>query len=112
MTWIGQGKIASSSRPTAAQCEEPAHPIADEKDVFAVNLRPKAKSGGAAASKADKAAEARDEVAAFLARGGQIKTMPSVVTMTFACANCGYAGTIGVAHNKAPRCPKCREPLR
>ena len=71
----------------------------------------KATSGGGAASKAEKAAEARDEVAAFLARGGQIKTMPSVVTMTFACANCGHTGTIGVAHGKAPRCPKCREPL-
>ena len=76
-----------------------------------MNPKPNAKSG-AAPSKADKAAEARDEVAAFLARGGKIKTMPSVVTMTFACANCGHTGTIGVAHGKAPRCPKCREPLQ
>jgi hypothetical protein len=89
-----------------------AHPIRRQKDAFAVYPKSKAKSGGAAASKAEKAAEARDEVAAFLARGGQIKTMPSVVTMTFACANCGHTGTIGVAHGKAPRCPKCREPLQ
>ena len=77
-----------------------------------MNPRSKANSSGAAASKADKTAEARDEIAVFLARGGQIKTMPSVVTMTFACVNCGHAGTIGVAQGKAPRCPKCREPLR
>ena len=77
-----------------------------------VNLGPKARSGGGGASRSDKAAEARDEVAAFLARGGRIKTMPSVVTIVFACTNCGHTGTIGVAHEKAPRCPKCREPLR
>lgn len=62
-------------------------------------------------SKADRKTEAEDAVAAFLARGGAVKRMPDVVATTFACANCGHTGILGVAEGKRSRCPKCREPL-
>jgi hypothetical protein len=69
--------------------------------------RPKAP----AQSKSEKSAEAQDVVAAFLAKGGRIKQMPPVVPTTFACAECGHTGILGVAVGKVRRCPKCREPL-
>ena len=72
--------------------------------------KPKSRDQGA--TRADKSAEASDMVAAFLARGGQIKSMPSVVPTQFACKNCGHVGVIGMTEGKAVRrCPKCKEPL-
>jgi len=72
----------------------------------------KPKSGQPAASRADRSAEASDMVAAFLARGGQIKAMPAVVPTEFACSNCGHVGVIGMTEGKSVRrCPKCKEPL-
>jgi predicted nucleic-acid-binding Zn-ribbon protein len=62
-------------------------------------------------SKADKRSDAEDLVAAFLAKGGAIKEMPSVEATAFACKNCGHTGIIGMAPGKKVRCPKCREPL-
>jgi hypothetical protein len=69
-------------------------------------------SKGNRLSKADHKTQADDAVAAFLARGGSVKQMPAVVATTFACANCGHTGILGIAEGKSPRCPKCREPLR
>jgi hypothetical protein len=63
------------------------------------------------ASKADKRSDADALVAAFLAKGGAIKEMPSVEATAFACKTCGHTGIIGIAAGKKPRCPKCREPL-
>lgn len=62
-------------------------------------------------SKADKRSDADALVAAFLAKGGAIKEMPSVEPTTFACKTCGHTGIIGVAPGKKARCPKCREYL-
>jgi hypothetical protein len=60
-------------------------------------------------SKADKRSDADAMVAAFLAKGGAIKEMPSVEPTMFACKTCGHTGIIGVAPGKKARCPKCRE---
>jgi rubrerythrin len=62
-------------------------------------------------SKADKRNDADELVAAFLAKGGAIKEMPSVEATAFACKTCGHTGIIGMAPGKKVRCPKCREPL-
>lgn len=62
-------------------------------------------------SKTDKRNDADALVAAFLAKGGAIKEMPSVEATAFACKNCGHTGIIGMAPGKKTRCPKCREPL-
>jgi hypothetical protein len=62
-------------------------------------------------SKADKRSTADDLVAAFLAKGGAIKEMPTVEATAFACKNCGHTGIIGMAPGKKVRCPKCRDPL-
>lgn len=63
------------------------------------------------ASKADKRNDADALVAAFLAKGGAIKEMPSVEPTAFACKNCGHTGIIGLAPGKKAKCPKCREAL-
>ena len=63
------------------------------------------------ASKADKRSDADAMVAAFLAKGGAIKEMPTVEATSFACKTCGHTGIIGMAPGKKARCPKCREPL-
>ncbi len=60
-------------------------------------------------SKADKRSDAEDLVAAFLAKGGAIKEMPSVEATAFSCKTCGHAGIVGMAPGKRTRCPKCRE---
>ena len=62
-------------------------------------------------SKADKRSDAEAMVAAFLAKGGAIKEMPSVEATAFSCKTCGHAGIVGIAPGKKARCPKCREYL-
>ena len=85
-------------------------PISDKGCIEDMSFRPRAKAPGPD-SKVEKAAEAQDLVAAFLAKGGGIKKIEAVTTSTFACANCGHVGIIGAAVGKVRKCPKCREPL-
>ncbi len=62
-------------------------------------------------SKADRRTEAEDIVAAFLAKGGAVKQMPTVEPTSFACGTCGHAGIAGFAPGKTRKCPKCRSAL-
>ncbi len=62
-------------------------------------------------SKAARRSEAEDIVAAFLAKGGAVKQMPTVEPTAFACGTCGHAGIAGFAPGKTRKCPKCRAAL-
>ena len=60
-------------------------------------------------SREDLKAQADAAMAAFKDKGGTVDRGPSVVATSFACANCGQTGILGVAAGKKARCPRCRE---
>jgi hypothetical protein len=62
------------------------------------NKRP---AKGPPRTRADRRSEADDAMAAFLARGGAVKQMPTVVATTFVCPNCGHASLKNAAAREA-----------
>ena len=57
-------------------------------------------------------AQAEAAMKGFQAKGGVVQALDAVIPTTFACANCGHTGTIGVRAGQRIRCPKCRETIK
>ena len=60
-------------------------------------------------SKEELKAQAEAAMKAFQAKGRVVDQLDAVIPTTFACANCGHTGTIGVRAGQKIKCPKCRE---